>query len=310
MIYFHPLFLRRRPPLISAGRLDKWASGLLVLSQDGDLVNRLTSPKRKAGVVGKIYDVKLANPLSGTEGKRFASGDLKLKNETKPCRPAKLEVLDAENRLVRITLFEGRYHQLRRMLAALNNKALEIKRVATGPLELGDLPPGRWRHLTTTELDLLDVTSTNQKNIREANRKKKKLKEKREKRKLAKDSEKTTISEGKVGVGMKKNPRLLGLKDEEALMKEMEEDEKDYERSKKEKVKIEKFNVGDVPDFYKNSKTTKKSTSKKTSSHETDEMKKTRKVIGFGEELGLAMGHNFQNSKKSRIDLSERTSKE
>lgn len=133
-------FLRRNPLVVSAGRLDKWASGLLVLSQDGDLVQRLTSPKRKAGSLGKVYEVQLQQPLTGQEESAFASGELMLRSETLPCKPAGFEVIDPETRLVRITLYEGRYHQLRRMLAALGNRAVTIHRIQTGPLRLGDLP--------------------------------------------------------------------------------------------------------------------------------------------------------------------------
>lgn len=79
-------------------------------------------------------------------------------------------------KLVRITLYEGRYHQLRRMLAVVNNRAVEIKRVSTGPLQLGDLPVGKWRLLTTEELELIGVSSrviqANEKAIQEADKRK------------------------------------------------------------------------------------------------------------------------------------------
>jgi len=149
-----PSFVRRRPLLVSAGRLDRWASGLLVMSQNGSLVNQIATPKRKQGVFGKVYEVKLLNSLSGHEAKRFASGDLKLRGETKPCKPAKLEVIDQDAKLVRITLYEGKYHQVRRMLAAVGNKVVEIKRISTGAFHLGDLPVGHWREVTQEELDL------------------------------------------------------------------------------------------------------------------------------------------------------------
>jgi len=154
-----PTWIKRSPVVKSAGRLDKWASGLLVLSQDGELIHRLTSPKRK-GVFGKVYEVKLHHDLSGDEQKIFASGTLKLRSEEKPCRPAKFEVISKEEKLVRISLFEGRYHQLRRMLAACGNRAISIKRVATGPIQLGNLPVGHWREITREELEMLDVEDT------------------------------------------------------------------------------------------------------------------------------------------------------
>ncbi len=96
-------FLHRRPYLVSAGRLDRWASGLLILSQNGEsfmilhspsglLVEQLATPKRKKGVFGKVYEVKLLNPLQGNEERRFAAGDIKLISESTPCKPAKFEV--------------------------------------------------------------------------------------------------------------------------------------------------------------------------------------------------------------------------
>lgn len=94
-------FLRRNPILVSAGRLDKWASGLLVLSQEGDIIQRLTSPLRKAGAFGKVYELYLSKSLTGQEASIFASGELQLRSEEVPCRPAKFEVVDAEQKLVR-----------------------------------------------------------------------------------------------------------------------------------------------------------------------------------------------------------------
>jgi 16S rRNA pseudouridine516 synthase len=154
---FPESFLRRRPPLVPVGRLDKWASGALICTQNGDLVHTLSSPKLKTGSYGKVYEVKLQKRLTGNEAKLFSSGDVKLKSDTKPCKPAIFEVINAEEKLVRITLYEGRYHQVRRMLGSLGNKVEQIKRIATGPIQLGDLPVGHWRLLTQAELDILNV---------------------------------------------------------------------------------------------------------------------------------------------------------
>lgn len=96
-------FMRRKPLVVSAGRLDKWASGLLVLSQSGDIIQRLTSPKRKT-TLGKQYDVQLEKPISGKEAEIFASGELMLRSETEPCLPALFEVIDKEERLVRYVM--------------------------------------------------------------------------------------------------------------------------------------------------------------------------------------------------------------
>ncbi|XP_049848772.1 uncharacterized RNA pseudouridine synthase YtzG-like [Schistocerca gregaria] len=148
-------FLHRRPPLVPAGRLDKWASGALVLSQDGDLIQRLTSPSKKSGALGKVYHILLQRPLTGEESKIFESGELILRSEQKPCKPAILEQLDDSGHLIRVTLYEGRYHQLRRMLAAIGNKTVTIERKQIGPIVLGDLPIGCWREITDAEVEMI-----------------------------------------------------------------------------------------------------------------------------------------------------------
>ncbi len=105
---------RRRDPAISTiGRLDKQTSGLLLLTDDGDLLHRVISPKRH---IKKTYRARLARPLSGTEGALFASGHLMLEGEDKPLAPAELDVISETEALLSIT--EGGYHQVRRMFAA------------------------------------------------------------------------------------------------------------------------------------------------------------------------------------------------
>jgi 16S rRNA pseudouridine516 synthase len=146
-------FLKRRPLLGVAGRLDKWASGLLVLSQDGKFVSRLISPKKAEQGLGKVYEVTLQKDMTGKEKEMFESGEMLLRSEEKPCKPAKIEMVDTEKRIVRITLYEGKYHQLRRMLAVVGNRAIEIKRVQVGPLKLGDLQVGHWRELSKEEVE-------------------------------------------------------------------------------------------------------------------------------------------------------------
>jgi len=133
---------RRRPLLTSIGRLDKDTSGLLILTDDGELNHRLSSP---AHAIGKTYHVHLARPLQGDEGERLASGRLMLRGENRPCLPAVLQVLGA--REVALTVFEGRYHLVRRMFAALGNHVTSLHRSAIGALRLDDLElaPGRWR---------------------------------------------------------------------------------------------------------------------------------------------------------------------
>lgn len=136
-----PARWRNRDPKISTiGRLDKETSGLLLLTDDGQLLHRLTSPKYH---VSKLYEVTLDRPLQGDEAKIFASGSLMLNGEKSPCLPAKLEIIDATHVTLEIT--EGRYHQVRRMFAALGNHVTALHRSRIGALTLGDLKPGEYR---------------------------------------------------------------------------------------------------------------------------------------------------------------------
>ena len=142
---------RRDPAISTIGRLDKQTSGLLVLTDDGDLLHRVISPKRH---VKKTYRARLARALEGGEGDLFASGQMMLKGEDKPLAPATLEVL--EGRDVRLTVTEGRYHQVRRMFAAIGNHVEDLHREGLGGLTLpDDLGPGQWRVLGADEVGLI-----------------------------------------------------------------------------------------------------------------------------------------------------------
>ena len=123
----------RDPALSSVGRLDKDTSGLILITDDGDFLHRVISPKRH---VPKIYRATLDRPLAGTEGAAFASGTLMLEGEEKPLLPATLEVLG--EREARLTITEGRYHQVRRMFAALGNHVNALHRDQVGGLPLPD----------------------------------------------------------------------------------------------------------------------------------------------------------------------------
>jgi 16S rRNA pseudouridine516 synthase len=132
---------RRRDPKISTiGRLDKETSGLLLLTDDGALLHRLTSPKHK---VPKVYEATLDRALKGDEGEIFASGTLMLNGEKTPCLPAKLTVIDPTH--VKLEIIEGRYHQVRRMFAAVGNHVTALHRSSFGELTLGDLEAGEYR---------------------------------------------------------------------------------------------------------------------------------------------------------------------
>lgn len=143
---------RRRDPAISTiGRLDKQTSGLLLLTDDGDLLHRVISPRRH---VAKTYRATLARPLTGTEGALFASGTLMLEGEEKPLAPAALQVLSETEALLTVT--EGRYHQVRRMFAAAGNHVEALHRERLGGLALpDDLAAGQWRLMRPDEIALI-----------------------------------------------------------------------------------------------------------------------------------------------------------
>jgi 16S rRNA pseudouridine516 synthase len=133
---------QRNPPVTSIGRLDKETTGLLLLTDRSELVHRLTSPKHK---VPKVYRATVSTDLPPALIALFASGTLRLKDETEPCAPAELKIISP--REAGLTLTEGRYHQVRRMLGSQGCEVLTLHRARFGPLELGDLPAGQWREL-------------------------------------------------------------------------------------------------------------------------------------------------------------------
>ncbi|WP_185984287.1 pseudouridine synthase [Aureimonas mangrovi] len=144
-----PARWRRREPAISTvGRLDKETSGLLLMTDDGALLHRIISPRRH---VPKRYRAHLARPLEGTEAAAFASGTLMLEGEDKPLKPAELEPVGEREAV--LTVHEGRYHQVRRMFAALGNHVEALHRERIGGLDLPeDLAAGQWRRLTVEDI--------------------------------------------------------------------------------------------------------------------------------------------------------------
>jgi len=150
-----PRFRLRAPLLSTVGRLDRDTSGLLLLTDDGALLHRIVSPKSK---LAKTYDATLAQDLRGDEAALFASGTLLLESETTPLAPATLDVVDPRH--ARLVLTEGRYHQVRRMFAAVGNHVDALHRSRIGGLELDDLAPGQWRVLDDTDLQRLFATGT------------------------------------------------------------------------------------------------------------------------------------------------------
>ncbi|MEI6656248.1 MAG: 16S rRNA pseudouridine(516) synthase [Verrucomicrobiota bacterium] len=142
-----PRFALRNPLLSPVGRLDKDTTGVLLLTDDGQLLHKIIHPK--SGCL-KTYHAVLDRPLEGHEAALFASGELVLRNEARPLLPAAMVALG--EREAHITLHEGRYHQVRRMFAAAGNHVLTLRRISIGGLRLPeDLPEGEWRELTATE---------------------------------------------------------------------------------------------------------------------------------------------------------------
>jgi 16S rRNA pseudouridine516 synthase len=142
-----PRFRQRSPTLATVGRLDRDTTGLLLMTDDGALLHRIVSPRWH---IEKIYEATLARDLRGNEAEIFASGRLVLESERTPLAPARLEVLDPRH--VRLTIVEGRYHQVRRMFAAVGNHVEALHRSRVGALTLGDLAIGKWRQLDAADI--------------------------------------------------------------------------------------------------------------------------------------------------------------
>lgn len=136
--------------LHSAGRLDVDTTGLVLLTDDGQWSHRITSPKHHCE---KTYLVTLADPVESHYVQACAEGIL-LRGEKSPTKPAKLEILDDYN--VNLTISEGRYHQVKRMFAALGNKVIGLHRWKIGAVELDEnLTEGEYRPLTAKEIESL-----------------------------------------------------------------------------------------------------------------------------------------------------------
>ncbi len=145
-----PRFRLRSPLLSTVGRLDRDTSGLLLLTDDGLLLHRIVSPKSK---LAKVYEATLAEDLRGDEAAQFASGTLMLESEQTALMPVQMEILSPRH--TRLTLHEGRYHQVRRMFAAVGNHVQALHRSRIGGLGLEGLEPGQWRALGEADMAAL-----------------------------------------------------------------------------------------------------------------------------------------------------------
>jgi 16S rRNA pseudouridine516 synthase len=139
----------RRQELFPVGRLDKDTEGLLLLTNDGALAHRLLAPKSH---VDKVYLVQVEGRLDETDVEAFRQG--MVLDDGLHCMPAGLELL--EDGWGKVTLREGKFHQIKRMLAQRGKPVLYLKRLSMGPLELDpQLPPGEFRPLTEAEQQAL-----------------------------------------------------------------------------------------------------------------------------------------------------------
>ncbi len=146
-----PLRLRPQKAAVqgvqAVGRLDQDTSGLLLLTDDGKFIHRLSSPKHH---VPKVYEVTVKHPLDEKQVSKLLSGVV-LDDDPKPVRAAACEAVSSHH--LRLTLTEGKYHQVKRMVAAVSNRVEGLHRSQIGDLVLpADLQPGQWRWLTAAEV--------------------------------------------------------------------------------------------------------------------------------------------------------------
>lgn len=142
----------RRDGLFPAGRLDADTTGFVLITDDGDFAHRILSSKNH---VEKTYHARLAQRLSDGDIERFLSG-VELKDGTL-CLEARLRVVeDGETPLVEVVIHEGKYHQVKRMFAALGNRVVQLRRIKIGGLSLdGTLAEGECREITREEIRLI-----------------------------------------------------------------------------------------------------------------------------------------------------------
>lgn len=138
--------------IFPVGRLDYETEGLLLLTNDGDFTYKVTHPKHN---IPKTYIAVLKGGIT-IKGLAQLRGGVKL-DDGFVTSPAQVEILDAENghTTIKITIHEGKNRQVRRMFEAVGSKVKELQRISIGTVELGNLPLGRWRHLTSHEINYL-----------------------------------------------------------------------------------------------------------------------------------------------------------
>ena len=143
----------KKKNLFPAGRLDRNTTGFVLITDNGDFAHKILSPKNH---IEKTYEARLAERIGEESLKKVAEG-ITLGDGTE-CLPAKVKVLeDGENPLIEIKICEGKYHQIKRMFAAVGNAVIELKRVKMGQLPLDEnLAPGECKILSKEEVELIN----------------------------------------------------------------------------------------------------------------------------------------------------------
>ena len=140
--------------LFPVGRLDYDSEGLLLLTNDGDMMNRLLHPSRE---VSKVYLIKASNDVTDEEIRRMRRGVMIDGKMTAPAEVRRIRK-EAFDTVLLISIHEGRNRQVRKMVEAVGHQVVSLRRVAFGPVQLGDLPRGQWRRLTDAEIKRLKET--------------------------------------------------------------------------------------------------------------------------------------------------------
>ena len=139
------------PRLMPVGRLDISSEGLLLLTNDGELTERMLHPSRE---VEKVYLARVSNQVTPEEAKRIERGVMLDGRPTSRAKARILSVMPLYTDMM-ITIHEGRNRQVRKMVEAIGHEVVMLRRVRFGPLKLNDLPRGMWRALTPDEIDAL-----------------------------------------------------------------------------------------------------------------------------------------------------------
>lgn len=150
---FNGLNIENVSELHIAGRLDADTTGLVLVTDDGRWTFDIIRPSKQCN---KVYRVGLSRPISEKSACLIRNG-IQLQGESKPTLPAKMDVIHAKE--VRLTITEGKYHQVKRMFAAAGNKVVSLHREKIGTVSL-DIEPGKWRYLTENEINSMRKNKT------------------------------------------------------------------------------------------------------------------------------------------------------